>query len=500
MNFYNMMENQVKTTKSLTENGAIAYKTSGSELLDYNFHVSALRAKSEAEIQAMFERAFYEDKIAALRYLFYLGDIREGIGERKQFRACMSYLIQYHTDIALAVMPFIPEYNRFDSLMVFVENKNTHDVAIEFLKKQIETDKRNMKEGKPVSLCAKWMPSENASSKRTRELARNIISSFKWSESKYRKTLSALRDFIGVTEVFMSAGKWASIDYSKVPSKANLIYQGAFLRNDKERREAYLESLKNGTTKINAKVLQPHEIVYNYMRNGLKDAAYEEMWKSLPAYTLDNVLVVRDGSYSMTGGYGISYRPLDVATALAIYMADHNSSEWKNKFITFSSSPKIVDLSNCKTLRDKIRKTYAEDDCSNTNIYKTMKLILNTAIENNVSQEEMPKMVVICSDMQFDGRYERHFNYNKSLFDTIKDEYKEHGYLLPKICFWNLSGNVDNTIPMQENDLGMILCSGFSVQLLKMFMSNQLDPYKILLEAINQKRYDPIENAVKHLV
>lgn len=497
LNFYQLAEKELNNKKTLTENGAIAYATSGKALLDYNFHVSGLRKLSEEEIQRMFERAFYEDKIAALRYLFYLGDIRGGIGERKQFRACLKYLIEYHTEIALAVMSLVPEYNRYDSLMCFLENEDTHNAVIKYLKNQIASDKKNMKAGKPVSLCAKWMPSENASSKRTVRLAKDIIESFGWSYGRYRKTLSQLRSYINVVEVKMSSKKWGEIDYTKVPSKANLIYKEAFLRNDKVRREEYLESLQSGKTKINAGVLQPHEIVTKYKYHRGNDITFEELWKGLPQYTLDNVLVVRDGSYSMTDGYGMNYRPLDVATALAIYMADHNSSVWKNKFITFSAEPKIINLSTCKTLKEKMLRTYREDDCSNTDIYKTMMLVLNTAIKNNLSQKDMPKMIVICSDMQFDGL---HHNLNKSLFDEIKDKFKKHGYLLPKICFWNLSGSVNNTIPIQENDLGLILCSGFSVELLKMFMSNKIDPYEILMETINQKRYDPIENAVKDLV
>ena len=200
----------------------------------------------------------------------------------------------------------------------------------------------------------------------------------------------------------------------------------------------------------------------------------------------------------MTWGGGISNStPLDVATALAIYMSEHNTGDWKDKFITFSSNPKIVDLSNCNTLAEKVRLSLYESDCSNTNIYKTMMLILKTAKKNHMEQEAMPKMIVICSDMQFDGRLH---NLNHSLFDEIAQEYEDAGYKLPRICFWNLSGRLNNTVPMQQNDLGLILCSGFSVQILKMFMSNQVDPYKVLLETLHGERYDKVREAIKGLL
>ena len=197
------------------------------------------------------------------------------------------------------------------------------------------------------------------------------------------------------------------------------------------------------------------------------------------------------------GSFAGSGKPLDVATALAIYMSEHNTGDWKDKFITFSSNPKIVDLSNCDSLADKVYLSMRESDCSNTNIYKTMMLILKTAKRNHTSAEDMPKMIVICSYMQFDG-YSH--NLNKSLFDAIAQEFEDAGYRLPKICFWNLSGRLNGTIPMQQNDMGLILCSGFSVQILKMFMSNQVDPYKVLLETLNGERYSKVREAVEGLL
>ena len=212
------------------------------------------------------------------------------------------------------------------------------------------------------------------------------------------------------------------------------------------------------------------------------------MWKSLPKLNIKNTLVVRDGSGSMCARVG-NTTALSVATSLAIYLSENNSDEWKNKFVTFSSRPQIIDLSNCKTLQGKLNKTYKYSDCSNTNIYATMRLVLDTAIKNNVKQEEMPEMILIISDMQFDGYL---FNMSGSLFDDIKKQFEYEGYKLPKICFWNVAGDYSNTIPLKENEYGLILCSGFSINIVKMFLSGEIDPYKILLDMINSKRYDPI--------
>lgn len=371
-----------------------------------------------------------------------------------------------------------------------------------------------------ISLLGKWLKSENTSSKESKRIAKIIREGLEMTPRQYRKTLVKLRAHLDVVEVKTSSNRWEEINYEAVPSQANIKYSNAFMRHDETRRTEYLESLKNGEAKINANVLQPHEIVKKYLAgsNGFwlrqdvreYDEALEQLWKALPDVTVDNTLVVRDGSGSMTGSYGTKVRPLDVATALAIYMADHNTGIWKDKFITFSANPQIIDFSNCKTLHDKLIQTYNHDDCENTDIEKVMMLVLNTAKRNHLSQNEMPSRIVICSDMQFDfccGVYDNDIRHgycyhaaDESLFETIAKRYKDAGYLMPKICFWNLSGSVNNTIPMQQNELGVVLASGFSVQIMNMFMSGETDPYKVLLEIINSERYQPVEDALKGII
>lgn len=499
MSFMDAMQSVLNDKKTLTTNGAVAYKTSGKKLLDFNFAVSAMRNLSSDVIAQKFEKVFYEDRLTAIKYLFYVSDVREGLGERKVFRACFDWLAKEQPEIANAVMALIPEYSRWDNLSRMIMNDQVADVVADIIVNQLTQDLENMKAEKSISLCAKWMQSENASSPETKAIAKKIRQSLKITPRQYRKTLSALRAYLDVVEVKMSKKEWGAIDYEKVPSRANLIYNGAFLKNDEERRRSYLESLSKGEVKINAAVLQPHEIAYKYRcQYSRTDETLEALWKALPNISVENTLVIRDGSGSMTWGRCGSNgcTPLDVATALAIYMSERNSGEWKDKFITFSSNPKIVNLKNCKTLREKIKLSLNESDCSNTNIYKTMRLILDTAVQNKMSQEDMPRTIVICSDMQFDGRGH---NFNKSLFDSISDEYKAHGYMLPKICFWNLNGVLNDTVPMQQNDLGLILCSGFSVQILKMFMSGKTDPYEVLLEQLNSERYASVEKAYNSL-
>jgi hypothetical protein len=497
MNFMNAMKEENDNRKSFTENGAVAYETSGKEILDFNFKLSGYRKASIEDIQRDFERVYFEDPIRALRFLFWVGDIREGVGERKVFRAGITWLANNRKDEMKALIPFISEYNRFDSLLPLLDTELKHDVVV-YYKEQLKKDIQDMKNGNPISLLAKWLPSENASSAETIRYAKILIKEFNWNSAVYRKTLSTLRKYLDVVEVKMSAKNWNEIDYNKVPSKANLIYNEAFLRNDENRRREFLDNLKKGEAKINAGVLQPHEIVTKYevtrWGRGVYDETLEQLWKNLPDISITNTLVVRDGSGSMISKISGNTTCLDVATALTIYAAEHNSEGWKNKFVTFSSQPKVVDISKCNNLFEKLRYIYGYDECSNTDIYATMKLILNTAVKNKISQEDMPGCILILSDMQFDGRY---FNFSKTLFENIIDEFEASGYKMPKLCFWNINDRGENTIPLKQNDFGLILCSGFSVQIMKMMMSGELDPYKVLLETINSPRYDPIEEVLR---
>ena len=387
----------------------------------------------------------------------------------------------------------------------------TLEEVMNIIKEQLRKDYVDAQAGNSISLLAKWMPSINASSKDTRAKANMIISWLNVSPKEYRKTLSTLRAYLDVVEVKASSNKWSEIDYKAVPSQANLKYKDAFLKHDRDRRIVYLDNLSAGKAKINASVVQPHEIVSKYTYECrqapyisdtiLYDETYEQMWKALPNIVVEDTLVVRDGSYSMASCAGNSrISCLDVATALAIYCSEHNSPAWADKFITFSSHPEVVNLKHCTSLKDKLNVCRNHSDCSNTDIARTMRLILRTAVENNISQEEMPRNILIVSDMQFDGVWNRNKSWNKTLFECIAIEYDSFGYKLPRMIFWNVCDRNTNTIPMQDNENGLILCSGFSINAMKMFMSGEIDPLKVLLSQLDTPRYKPVEKALEKVM
>lgn len=517
MAFMNAIRNELNNEKQLTENGAVGYRTTGKKLLDLNFSVASLRGASEQEIINKFMDAYWEDPVVAIKWLFYTRDARQGLGERRLFRIVLKHLAQDKPEVIKAVFSFAPEYGRYDDLWCLLDTDLKANV-ISIVKEQLNQDVPNMINGKSVSLLGKWLPSENASSKETKRYAGIIRKGLNMTSRNYRHMLSDLRKHIDVVECKMSAKEWAGINYEAVPSRANLIYNNAFLRNDEERRRAYLGALEKGEAKINAGTLFPHDIVHKYGRGYNVDATLEGLWKALPDTVkgCGNTIVVADGSGSMTCNVGgkTSVTALEVANSLAIYFAERSSGEFKDKYITFSERPQLVDFSNAKTLRDKIGIALRHNEVANTNIEAVFDLILQTAINNHMAQEDIPANILIVSDMEFDScatsgapAYSNSWGWYTSsrarptttLFDTIAQKYAAHGYKLPRLVFWNVNSRT-GTIPVKENDLGVALVSGFSVNIVNMVMSNKLDPYECLLDVLNVERYQAIEDAVKSVV
>lgn len=499
------LKNELSNTKQLTENGAVGYMTTGKELLDLNFKTSSLRNKSEDEIFKLFLKAFHEDKLLAIKWLFFMRDAREGMGERRSFRIILNGLGHQHPTIAKELISLVPDYGRWDDLYSLMDGDLT-EYVVDFIYQQLQEDCGNYLNKKPISLLAKWLPKE--STKKYKKVYNILLKKFGMTPKEYRRIISDLRKYLDVVEVKMSANEWNKVNYNTIPSKANLLYKDAFLRHDKERRNEYLNDLKNGNNnaKINAKVLMPHEIVHRYMDKyewgdiDDFDESLEQLWKALPNYVNSEgfSMFVRDGSYSMTTKIGnTNITCLDISTALAIYFSEHCKGEYKDNFITFSNRPKVIDLSNCSSLREKIEKCHAEDDCSNTDIYKVFKLILDTAVNNKYTQEQLPKNIVVVSDMEFDDATTT--SDYQTLFETIQAEYLLHGYDLPRLVFWNVCSRT-GAIPLKTNKNGVCLVSGFNPTIMDMVLSGELDPYKCLVNKLNSSRYDAVEKAVKNLL
>lgn len=499
MNFMEKLHTTLNDCIKRTENGAAGYETSGKALADLNFAAASLRKESGEKIVNRFIQAFYEDRILAIKWLFFLRDVRGGLGERRSFRVIFRYLAESFPEMTGRLAEILAEYGRFDDLLCLFGTP-VQEKALMVLKAQLQADLKAMEEGGSISLCAKWMPGVNTSSEESRRAA-GILRDFLGLTSKeYRKMLASLRAYLNVTEVAMSAGRWEDISYAGVASRANVLYRNAFLRHDRERREAYLKAVKENRAVIHAGVLMPHEIVTQYtscsawsIKTSGEDPALEALWNNLPDTVsgAENILCVVDGSGSMLCPIGNgATTALQVSNALGIYFAERMRGVYRNRFITFSSRPQYVDLSACRTLKEKLELAFSHQDCTNTNLEATFELVLQTALKHHLRQEELPQTILVISDMEFDRAV--CCDGGDTLFETIRKRFAWYGYKLPKLVFWNVSSRT-NVVPVRENELGVSLVSGFSVNVCRMVLSGELDPFGCLKKILDEQRYRKVE-------
>lgn len=496
-----------------TENGAIAHASTGSALVDINFQITAMRGMEEKDIVAKWRKAYTENPRLALRWLGYVTDVRAGQGERRLSKIIITDMMDNGGEtIVCELIKLIPEYGRFDMLYNYTSNPVVGKAVANLIRNQWEQDLANMKNGKPISLLGKWLSSANSRNANTRKEGLWTAKVLRLTERQYRKSLTELRKYLDIVERKMSSDNWQAIDYEKVPSKANLIYKNAFLKHDEERRKTYLEALTAGEAKINSSVTYPHEIVQKYENGYLYkvDPALEGMWNALPDFVNGDAstLVVADGSGSMsTRIANTSATALMVANALAIYFGERAKGPYANTYITFSQTPQFVSWKKNDSLLDKLREANRHCECANTNIEAVFNLILNTAINTNAKQEDLPKNLLIISDCQFDIMCDTGYGNNnrwnskkvtKTLMNSLADKFKANGYVIPNLIFWNVTGGTGRTenYPLKEDDRG-IMVSGFSVNTLKMVMSGKVDPYGALVEVLMNERYAPFEAALK---
>ena len=477
-----------------TENGALTHRSTNSYCLDLFATIGALRSAEDNEIISRFIKAYTEDRIMAMKILFFARDIRGGLGERRVFRSILKWLSVHEADSVRKNIANVPEYGRFDDLLSLLNGPCEKDV-IPFIKEQLEKDLSALKIGDGVSLLAKWLPSVNTSNKETVKKAKKLAKAMEYSDAEYRKVLVLLRAEIKLMENYLREKDY-SFSYEKQPSKALYKYRLAFLRNDQERYYAFLEKAETNPSVMNTGTLTPYDVAASVIH---RDEAEEEIpeeerrsmdvtWKALPDYTgAENALAVVDGSGSMYGDWGSGYMPAAVAQSLGIYFAEHNKGCFHNHFMTFSESPRLVEVKG-RDIVEKLRYCMSFDECANTDLQRTFDLILKTAIQNKAKQEDIPEKLYIISDMEFDYCAN---HADMSNFEYAKKEFARHGYKLPQIVFWNVcSRNLQQ--PVTKNEQGVALVSGTSPQIFSMLSQGILDPYSFMLETLSSERYERI--------
>jgi hypothetical protein len=472
MSFKSAVINSSSRTENVarTTNGMKALKSTLSNTTDLFFKIGASRGKTITE---QFAKAYSEDREMALRVAQWARDVRGGAGERELFRQVLKHLEQTNRDelISTRLLRNVADIGRWDDLLVF-QDAEVKQVAYGLIREALESGN---------GLCAKWMP-------RKGPIALELRETFGWSPKFYRKRLVELTK---VVETQMCAKEFDSINFSHVPSLAMSRYSKAFGKNAPDAFTAYKEALKKGdpkVAKVNAGAVYPYDIVKT-VRRGDKGLA-DEQWKALPNFIGDaSVLPIVDVSGSMTckaGGHQSKSEItcLDVAVSLGLYCADKNTGPFKDVFLTFSTSPKFVTVTG--TLSQKVQTMERSNWDMSTNLHAAFDEILRVSISNNVAREDMPKILLIMSDMQFNCCT----GYDDRAIQMIRRKYNDADYEMPAVVFWNI--NAHENVPVRFDEKGTALVSGFSPAIMKAVLAADMDamtPEAVMKKAVMSDRY-----------
>ncbi|HNS42170.1 MAG TPA: DUF2828 family protein, partial [Taishania sp.] len=342
-----------------------------------------------------------------------------------------------------------------------------------------------------MSLAAKYAPDQNYKNKDFFNAYFNVASKiFDYNRKEYRQLLSAMRKALNIVEVKMSANRWDRINFENVPSVAHKNYRKAFGKHQPDRYIQYLNAVKSGEKKINAKVLTPVDVVKQYIDEAGNfkvygiDETLEELWKNLPGKVESNVLPIADTSSSMSG------IPMLVSIALSIFCAQRSEGAFKNEVISFNDNPMFHSLEKCKTLRDCITELKKMKWGGSTSITNTFFKLLETAKKNKIKQEEMPKFILLISDMEWNFSSGR----NETPLQEIEKEFNDSGYLLPTLIMWDVRHGEQKSYPSQDKQ-GIFQISGYSNSVLNyvwaVMNGTSLD---VVVEILNSHRYSFVDD------
>jgi len=532
-----------------TENGAIALDTSGSPIVDY--FMMYTRTLEKEQNYEYIEKCWKVSPEKTVAIIFNGRDRLKGKKEKRVSNQAMLWLRENKPYTYMNnILTYINKYGRWkDLLNICYENEvdgmihkhyeltlfadklrddlvdlncETESAAFAASADAADTEDTEEKATKvkkvSISLCAKWAPSENDRNDQRKHFAKKIATILYGRDDdkkmeKYRKEyLAPLRKKINIIEALMCNNEWDKINYECVPGVASRRLHKAFSNHDSERYCEYLAKVRSGDAKINVTGILPHELANYYVNLRNTQDEYEEnetielQWKTIlenvkSCGILGNSLALIDLSGSMFSASNGSI-PAQVAISLGIITSLCCNGMFKNKFITFSADPELVSL-----IPDELYKEYTDkgidpslytcfkslidvDYGYNTDFVKSCDMIIKYGKDNNINDEDMPKKLFIFTDMQFDEATTDNNNENngiETLYKTIVKMFKAACYTAPKFIFWNLNSSHKQSFPVNCKTEGTAMISGFSEQLLKIFMTyDEFKPDLIVDEILAQ--------------
>ena len=470
-----------------TENGAMAFSSSTDPIVDLFTAANSFVSIDDSDVDdlaGLFTLAWKYDKNLTIRAMLQAYDCRKGGGRRDAFMVMMETLARLTKDgegiqdeqFSMLALP-IQEYGRWDmywKLIEYLEEKKVSIKAWTF--RLLYFIRMGLNNSNTVSLCAKWMP-------RKGKMANRIRGFLSMKPADYRHMLSAHK----TTETYMSANKWSEINYEHVPSKCGMRNSSAFTKHDYDRYDQYIDAVNIGKATMHTGVLYPYEIVANCRALG-SDAA-NAMWKTF-IETADydrsvNVLPIVDVSGSMARPIGKT-TALHVAMSLGLYLAQTNKGMFANEVVTFSGHPDFVRLDSSDLLK-ALMQMHDLDWGMNTDFNKVFEIMLSRAVRSGISNDEMPRVIMVFSDMEFDAACAG----NLTGYEMVKKQYEKAGYTMPLLVFWNIGES--HPFPALASQPGVVEVSGFSPSIIKPILEcdfEKITPTKMVRDILMSDRYD----------
>jgi len=448
-----------------TANGAIQYDDVDKCLTLFS-KIGGCRNTSRNRIIEMFEDAFTENPKLATQVAYWARAARQGSGERNTFYIILDEIAKCSPDFITDNAITLAELGYYKDLLRYF---NIPGVVSAFARSIKSKDR----------LANKWAPRKGVN-------ARKLRDELQFTNKEYRKWIGKYSDTV---EDKMSSKLFNDINYSSVPGSAMRRYNKSFEKNDSER---YNNWKNDKDSKASVSASYPHEVMLTAQMGD--NILAQKLWDNLPDFVKpgENILPMIDVSGSMIG------LPMEVAISLGLYLSQKNKGSFNGKYLTFSENPKLGQIPE-GTLSDICHKMKGDDWGMNTDFNKAYGLLLDLAEKFNISDEDMPTVLLVLSDMQFDESYGCSWGAStqveKPHIQQIKDDYSARGYTMPKLVFWNLDGGYEGS-PTLPSDEGVGMVSGFSPAIMKAvldckdftplgIMKRALEPIELTYEKLN---------------
>ncbi len=547
--------------------GSDVYSTTGDPRLDLS--VNCVRNVSPEKLDSTMKAILALNTLQALEDAFVLAfharNIRGGKGERDVFQTLFKTLYLEKPKIAQKCLPLISHYGCWNDVFEFAES--APDSAEHVLSMVVEQFKKDntTPEGQSISLLAKWAPRESKYPQLMKSLAYMMFPTVKFHSSKmkvYRKMVSRLNARINTVERLMCDDRWDEIKPETVPGRAGKLYNRAFLNlpsthygdsdtvqntiiyrkpDDPKRmacREHFTEhyaKAAEGKAKVHgATTLFPHEVVKRVLnssnqteeeKNHLRGVWRGFVEKLQKAGGLGRSIFMSDFSGSMQSSSAGDI-PYLVSMALGILGSETCTEEFKNKLMSFDSTPNWHIFPEGGDIFEKVQSIQRSGlgVGLSTDFQKAMDLVLETLKAKRVRPGQEPENLIVLTDMNWDAAYGssetssytgntyRHVVKTESWqthVEMIKEAFKRagedmwgtgQGFVPPRIVIWNLAASPQTDYHAQADVPGVAMLSGWSptqFEVLQKEGPRQLTAMEILRLELDDAKYDRVRQIVR---